>query len=180
MPVDIANTILNASPYFGDYNEDKNFHRVLFRPSVAVQARELNQVQSILQNQIERFGQHVFKDGSKVKGCGIAYLKNIDYVSIDDKFVSNTSLSSTNAQFVNAIAVGNTSGVVASIISAREGFKASSTPARFFITYTQQGNNNETRFVEGEYLNIYVPGKSYIDKVVLSINTAETKQTNLS
>ncbi len=177
MPVDIANTILNASPYFDDYNEDKNFHRVLFRPSVAVQARELNQVQSILQNQIERFGQHVFKDGSTVKGCGIAYLNNIDYVSIDDKFVSNTSLSSTNAQFVNAIAVGNTSGVVASIISAREGFKASSTPARFFITYTQQGNNNETRFAEGEYLNIYVPGKSYIDKVVLSINTAATVNT---
>ena len=177
MPVDIANTILNASPYFDDYSEDKNFHRVLFRPSVAVQARELNQVQSIFQNQIERFGQHIFKDGSTVKGCGIAHIKNIDYVSIEDKFVSNTSLSSTNAQFVNAIAVGNTSGVVAQIVSAREGFKASSTPARFFIKYTQPGNNSETRFTEGEYLNIYVPGKSYIDKVILSINTAVTVNT---
>ena len=177
MPVDIANTILNASPYFDDYSEDKNFHRVLFRPSVAVQARELNQVQSIVQNQIERFGQHIFKDGSIIKGCGISYLKNVDYVSIEDRFVTNTSLSSTNSQFVNAIAVGNTSGVVAQIVSAREGFKASATPARFFIKYTQPGNNNETRFTEGEYLNIYVPGKSYVDKVILQINTAVTVNT---
>lgn len=178
MPVDIANTILNASPYFDDYSEDKNFHRVLFRPSVAVQARELNQIQSILQNQIERFGQHIFKDGSIIKGCGISYVKNIDYVSIEDKFVTNTSLSSTNSQFVNAIAVGNTSGVVAQIVSAREGFKASATPARFFIKYTQPGTNTQvTRFEEGEYLNIYVPGKSYVDKVILTVNTAATVNT---
>jgi hypothetical protein len=97
MPVDIANTILNASPYFDDYSEDKNFHRVLFRPAVAVQARELNQIQSIAQNQIERFGNHIFKDGSVIKGCGIAYLPNIDFVCINDQFETNTSLSSTNA-----------------------------------------------------------------------------------
>ena len=92
MALDIANTVLNASPYFDDYNEEKNFHRVLFRPSVAVQARELNQVQSILQNQIERFGQHIFKDGTIIKGCGLSYLENIDYVSINDQFIGNTSL----------------------------------------------------------------------------------------
>lgn len=177
MALDIANTVLNASPYFDDYNEQKNFHRVLFRPSVAVQARELNQVQSILQNQIERFGQHVFKDGSIIKGCGLSYLENIDYVSINDQFVTNTSLSSTNTQFVNAIAVGNTSGVVAQVIAAREGFKASSNPARFFIKYTQPGFNNERTFTQGEYLNLYQPGKSYIDKVILQVNTVTTVNT---
>lgn len=177
MALDIANTVLNASPYFDDFNEEKNFHRVLFRPSVAVQARELNQVQSILQNQIERFGQHVFKDGSIIKGCGLSYLDKIDYVSINDQFVTNTSLSSTNSQFVNAIAVGNTSGVVAQVIAAREGFKASSNPARFFIQYTQPGFNNERTFQAGEYLNIYQPGKSYIDKVVLQVNTVTTVNT---
>lgn len=177
MPVDIANTILNASPYFDDYSEDKNFYRVLFRPTVAVQARELNQIQSIAQNQIERFGNHIFKDGSIIKGCGIAYLPSIDFVCINDQFQTNTSLSSTNTQFVNAIAVGNTSGVVAQIIAAREGFKASSTPAKFFVRYTQPGTNNERTFIEGEPLNIYTPGKSYIDKVVLQVNTATTVNT---
>lgn len=186
MALDIANTILNASPYFDDFNEYKNFHKILFRPSVAVQARELNQVQSILQNQIERFGQHVFKDGSIVKGCSLSFrgLERIDYVSINDQFVDNTSLSSTNTQFVNAIVVGNTTGVVAQIVAAREGFKASSTPARFFIRYTQPGFNGERIFKatsnDGgpEYLNIYQPGKTYIDKVILQVNTVTTVNTS--
>jgi len=174
MALDIANTTLNASPYFDDYNENKNFHRILFRPSVAVQARELNQAQSILQNQIERFGQHIFKDGTIIKGCGISYLPDIDFVSIADQFVTNTSLSSTNTQFVNAIAVGNTTGVVAQIVAAREGFSATANPARFFVKYTQPGSNNERTFAEGEYLNIYIPGKTYIDKTVLKITSAST------
>ena len=174
MSLDIANTVLNASPYFDDYNEDKRFHRILFRPTVAVQARELNQVQSIFQNQIERFGQHIFKDGSIIKGCGLSYLTDIEYVSIADQFDQNTSLSSTNTNFVNAIAVGNTSGVVAQIISAREGFSATSTPARFFIRYTQPGANNERTFIENERINLYQPGKSYIDKVILKITSAST------
>ena len=41
----------NTDPYYDDYNEDKNFHRILFKPGVAVQARELTQLQTILQNQ---------------------------------------------------------------------------------------------------------------------------------
>ena len=48
------NTDLNVSPYYDDYDETKNFHRILFRPSNAIQARELTQLQSILQNQVEK------------------------------------------------------------------------------------------------------------------------------
>ena len=62
-------TNLNVNPYYDDFSEDKNFHRVLFRPGFAVQARELTQTQSILQNQIERFGDHFFKEGSLVTGA---------------------------------------------------------------------------------------------------------------
>ena len=58
MPIE---TNLNIAPYFDDFDETKNFHRVMFRPSVAVQARELTQLQTILQNQIERFGDNIFK-----------------------------------------------------------------------------------------------------------------------
>ena len=59
-------TDFNLSPYFDDFSESKKFHRVLFRPAFAVQARELTQSQTQLQNQIERFGDHVFKHGSMV------------------------------------------------------------------------------------------------------------------
>ena len=49
-------TDLNVSPYYDDYDESKDYHRVLFKPAVALQARELTQAQTILQTQIERFG----------------------------------------------------------------------------------------------------------------------------
>ena len=64
-------SLFNISPYYDDYNEDKNFLRMLFRPGYAVQARELTQAQTILQNQIERFGNHVFEDGARVLGAGV-------------------------------------------------------------------------------------------------------------
>lgn len=63
------NTNLNQSPYFDDFNENKNFHRVLFRPGYSVQARELTQLQTILQNQVERFAGEVFIDGTVCNRC---------------------------------------------------------------------------------------------------------------
>ena len=63
---------LNVAPYFDDFNEDNNFVRTLFRPGFAIQARELTQLQSVLQNQIERHGNHIFKDGAMVIPCQIS------------------------------------------------------------------------------------------------------------
>ena len=59
-------TNLNVAPYFDDYDSSDDFYRVLFKPGFPVQARELTTLQSILQNQIEKFGQHFFKEGAKV------------------------------------------------------------------------------------------------------------------
>lgn len=56
---------LAAAPYYDDFDKDKNFYRILFKPGVPVQARELTQLQSILQDQIRKFGNHVFNDGSR-------------------------------------------------------------------------------------------------------------------
>ena len=104
-------TDFNLSPYFDDFSESKKFHRVLFRPAFAVQARELTQSQTILQNQIEKFGDHVFKQGSIVIPGGVAF---------DDKYyaVKLTSIASANtlSQFtVGTVLTGGTSGVVAEI-----------------------------------------------------------------
>ena len=61
----------NTTPYYDDFDEDKNFHRILFRPGRAVQARELTQTQTVLQDQITKFGNHLFKDGSRVTGAEV-------------------------------------------------------------------------------------------------------------
>ena len=59
-------TNLNISPYYDDFDKENNYYKVLFKPGQPVQARELTTAQSILQNQIESFGSHVFKEGSMV------------------------------------------------------------------------------------------------------------------
>ena len=72
-------TNLNVSPYFDDFSEpnvgakDKNYYKVLFNPGKPVQARELNTIQSILQNQLESFGSNIFKEGSIVVPGNIVY-----------------------------------------------------------------------------------------------------------
>lgn len=58
----------SVSPYFDDFDANKNYVRVLYKPGVAVQARELTQSQTILQNQIKSVGNFLFKDGAKVTG----------------------------------------------------------------------------------------------------------------
>ena len=75
-------TNFNVSPYYDDYSDDKLFHRILFRPAFAVQARELTQLQTILQNQVARFGQHMFKEGSQVIPGGIQFFPNFRYVKL--------------------------------------------------------------------------------------------------
>ena len=47
-------SLFNVNPYYDDYDEDKQFLRVLFRPGFGLQARELTQVQTILQTQVQR------------------------------------------------------------------------------------------------------------------------------
>ena len=59
-------TNLNISPYYDDFDKEDKFYKVLFKPGFPVQARELTTLQSSLQNQIESFGSHIFKDGSMV------------------------------------------------------------------------------------------------------------------
>lgn len=105
-------SLFNINPYFDDYEEDKRFLRMLFRPGYAIQARELTQLQTILQNQIEKFGNHIFEDGAKIIGGDIT-TQNAEYLRV--QFSSNvtkedlvgfniTTQSSTNALYPNPVA----------------------------------------------------------------------------
>ena len=77
---------LNVAPYYDDFDASRNFHRVLFKPGTPVQARELTGLQSILQNQVEEFGQHFFKEGAKVIPGQLFYLDNFPGICIQENF----------------------------------------------------------------------------------------------
>ena len=113
-------TNLNQSPYFDDFDESKNFHRVLFRPGFAVQARELTQLQTILQNQVERFGNEILVDGTIVTGAALR-VEDVDFVKLRDKDANNrvvllTDFFSSGA-IANATITGTTSGMTAQLLS---------------------------------------------------------------
>ena len=73
-------TNLNISPYYDDFSKDNQFYRVLFNPGRPVQAREISTIQSILQDQIETFGSHMFKEGSMVIPGNTSY--DYEYYSL--------------------------------------------------------------------------------------------------
>ena len=96
-------TNLNINPYFDDFDKDKNFYKVLFKPGFPVQARELTTLQSILQNQIESFGSHMFKEGSMVIPGNVTYDSqysavklNPDHLGIDISVYANNLVGLKN------------------------------------------------------------------------------------
>lgn len=80
----------NIAPYFNDFEETRNFHQILFNPSLAVQARELTQLQNILQTQTKRFGDSVFKDGAVVTG-GSQFVERVVYIKIQSTTIQDVT-----------------------------------------------------------------------------------------
>jgi len=81
-------TNFNVNPYYDDFEENKKYLRLLFKPGYAVQARELTQIQTLVQNQIERFGNHVFQNGSVVTG-GQFFIQDATYLKLDSQYNSS-------------------------------------------------------------------------------------------
>ena len=80
-------TNLNVAPYFDDFSANNDYYKVLFKPAYPVQARELNNLQSILQNQIEKFGDHFFKEGAKVIPGNTTYTSPYDAVELENVYL---------------------------------------------------------------------------------------------
>ena len=72
------------NPYYDDFDLTKGFLKVLFKPGISVQTRELNQLQSILQSQIGQLADSIFKDGSVVKDGKLTFKNDVNYVKLFD------------------------------------------------------------------------------------------------
>ena len=103
-------TNLNVAPYFDDFNPSDDFHKVLFKPGFPVQARELTGLQSILQNQIEKFGQHFFKDGAKVIPGNTTYQSSYTGLQLSNSY-QGVPVSAYADQLVGTKITGQTSSI---------------------------------------------------------------------
>ena len=146
-----------VAPYYDDFDETKNYHRVLFRPGFAVQARELTQLQTSLQAQIDRHGQYAFKHGSRVVNGKATLNTEYDFIKIDSSFVHSTggSLNSDTylSNFVGTTITGSAQGgtsIKAKVLAvvAQNG----SEPNTLYIKYLAGAGaaRNVSAFVAGE------------------------------
>lgn len=94
----------NTSPYYDDFSADDRFLKILFNPGRAVQARELTQIQSILQHQMSSAANHIWKNGAPVVGGGVSISKR-DWLQV----------ASADSTWLNRIVYGETSLAVAVI-----------------------------------------------------------------
>ncbi len=143
-------TNLNVSPYFDDFNQNKNFYKVLFKPSFPVQARELTGLQSILQNQIEQFGNHIFKEGSIVIPGQINYNNQLFAVEVEPEFLG-ISLDNYTEGLLEKTITGSNTNIKAKIVSILDEREERNT-FTFYLRYLNSGNDSQSVFSNAETL----------------------------
>lgn len=150
-------TNLNKSPYFDDFNEDKNYYKVLFKPGTTVQARELTTLQSVLQNQIEKFGNRFFSNGGMVIPGGFTYDQNFSCVEIET-FYKGINVEDYFSNLVGKEIKGKNTGIKAKVLKVLSRLESERETTTLYITYLNSSDNltdgtfTSSKFDNGEEL----------------------------
>ena len=156
------------SPYHDDFaTTDKNYVRILFRPGRSVQVRELNQLQSNLQDQIDKFGRHIFKDGDRVLNGYTTYEPNIQ--SIPVSFVGGATATQVQLDALKGIQINKDStNIKAKVLGAQAFVGANSVKYyRLYIKYSGSNDTASAAFSAGDSILL----SSDEDSVTLGTNT---------
>lgn len=153
MPIE---TPLNVSPYWDDHDETKDFYKILHRPGVSVQTRELNQVQTLMQKQIERFADNIFVRGTIIDGCNFIFYNPAPYIKIND-VLSDGILPAIPSSYVNFNIESPATGLKAYVTDYKDGFEAQDPDLKtLYLRYINSGTNGNTfAFTPAETLQVY-------------------------
>ena len=139
-------TNTNVKPYYDDWEENKNYHRVMFKAGFPVQARELTQSQTILQDQIEKLASRFLTNGDQVQPGEFTLVNPAVYVRL-----SSMTQGATVEDFIGFYVTGATSGVKAKVQWAAP--RTEDDDATFYVNYVTGGSTSEYKtFLEGEVL----------------------------
>ena len=146
-------TNLNVAPYFDDFETTSDYHKVLFKPGYPVQARELNTLQSILQNQIEKFGQHFFKEGAKVIPGNTGYTQLYYGIQLNNNY-QGVPVSAYIDQLIGTKITGKNSGVTAIVDKVLLAEDSERSNLTLYCGYVSSNTNDNTtqQFSDGEDL----------------------------
>ena len=147
-------TNLNITPYYDDFDASKNYRKVLFKPGFPIQSRELTTLQSILHEQIEKFGQHFFKEGSMVIPGGTIVDLSYFAVRVDPFFLNIPVKEYTKYLADNKIEIqGEISGVKATVVNRITDIESLDQFDTLYLKYTASGDDGVTKtFLDGENL----------------------------
>jgi hypothetical protein len=156
-------TQLSRKPYFDDFDGTAQFYRILYKPGVALQTRELNQMQSIFQDQITKFGRSVYKEGSVVEGCTFTFDNKLDYVKVSDNLTNLSTYNLTDyigKYIYNDISENRSTGsplpLVGLIVDSANGYIAQAPNTNtFYVKY-----QNTTNYVNGTVKKVFDPGET--------------------
>lgn len=158
---------LNKNPYYDDFDETKNYLKVLFKAGLPVQGRELNVIQSLLQNQIGVFADHVFKNGSKVSNCRTSIVYR-NYARLLDVYADTTDIVDVEQFDSTYRLIGEVSKVEAQFVKGANA--DTKDPATLFMVYDVTGSYNgeeKTEFLAGETLSIVDKNGVIIKRVIV-------------
>lgn len=156
--------ITSQPPYRDDFNKDAGYYRILYRPGYPVQARELTQQQTTLQYQIEKFGRHIFDEGSLVTGGQFDIDLDFPYVLL---IPENRAGNYTNPlAFEGTTLQGLLSGVKAKVIKVGQVTQLGVIYYVAFVRYISGSASSET--------SLFSPGEALFD-VNNTISTIKVK-----
>ena len=137
---------LNRDPYWNDYNPNSHYQDILFKAGLPIQARELNNLQSSIYNQIEELGSRFFRNGDHIANGGYSYQQPVDYVRL-----SSFTQGAKVEDFIGSLVKGVVSGAVAEVIFATP--QTEDDDATLYVNYVSSGIDAEQKvFTEGELL----------------------------
>lgn len=147
------NTDLSVAPYHDDFDESKKYARILFTPNTSVQTREINQLQTIIQNQVGRIADNLFENGTIIEGCNFSFYPSYQYCKISD--ISSEGIPSDVSSYAG-LYVKNDSNLTAHITNTLDGFESQNVKKTLFLNYINSSDTyDQDQFSSGDVLTIY-------------------------
>jgi len=156
--------------YKDDYADSDNYHRILFNSGRALQARELTQMQTIIQSEIERFASNIFKDGAPINPGGVSMYNDLPFI----KIAATTPLPSDKSSLRNVIFTGGTSGLKVKVVYAIEADAVTGEPETIYVQYLEGGTESTTTSAR------VTPGETLTGTIGVSVVTFDVQTTNTS
>ena len=146
-------TNLNVAPYFDDFDPRSNYYKVLFKPAYPIQARELNNLQSILQDQIEKMGTNIFKEGTVVIPGSQNYNNLFHAIQIQPEFLG-VPVEIYLDQLLGKKITGRTSGITAEVVTYITDAESTRGNYTLYINYLNSSSTDDSseEFFDNEVL----------------------------